>query len=444
MDIYSISKLTSLKSYYSAWGNFPQQFGELFTCKTLKEIKIFLLQKKPFIPVGNLKSYGDSALSDRMMKFDPPKTIRINSNKRIASVSANVSIGDLIKKSIPLGLFPAVVPGTKFVTIGGAIASDIHGKNHHIDGCFSDHLLSFEIITPNGNKVQCDREKTPGLWKTTCGGMGLTGVITSAKLKLKKVNSSMIDQKTIKADSIEKLFHLFEKNNQDPYSVAWLDCTAKNENLGRGIFLSGKFSDNILNKPLTIHLHPNFSIPFLMPKYLINRFTVKVFNFIYYAFSQYSQSERQIHYDKFFFPLDRVKNWNRIYGGSGFLQYQFVLPKSSSLDGLRSILSTINNSGEDSPLAVLKLFGKQNGNYLSFPMEGYTLALDFKNTPKVHQLLSKLDEIVKNNNGRIYLAKDSRVKKRNLSSGYQKFEIFKNQFINQKVFSSLQSQRLFH
>tara|TARA_B100000945_G_C20159051_1_gene492254 strand:- start:150 stop:695 length:546 start_codon:yes stop_codon:yes gene_type:complete len=181
-----------------------------------------------------------------------------------------------------------------------------------------------------------------------------------------------------------------------------------------------------------------------MPKYLINRFTVKVFNFIYYAFSQYSQSERQIHYDKFFFPLDRVKNWNRIYGGSGFLQYQFVLPKSSSLDGLRSILSTINNSGEDSPLAVLKLFGKQNGNYLSFPMEGYTLALDFKNTPKVHQLLSKLDEIVKNNNGRIYLAKDSRVNKRNLSSGYQKFEIFKNQFINQKVFSSLQSQRLFH
>ena len=444
MDIYFISNLTSLKGYYSGWGNFPRKFGKLFTCRTLKEIKLFLLQNKPFIPVGNFRSYGDSALSENMMKFDPPKSIKINIHKQTATVSANVLIGDLIEKSIPLGLFPAVVPGTKFVTIGGAIAADIHGKNHHLDGCFSDHILSFEIITPDGKKVQCGRESTPELWKLTCGGMGLTGIIVSAKLKLKKVNSSIIDQTSINANSIVELFNLFEKNNEDFYSVAWVDCTAKKNHLGRGIFLSGKFSKNPEDDPLKVHSDSYFSIPFLMPKYLINALTIKCFNFMYYAYSKYSKNQIEIHYDKFFFPLDRIKNWNRIYGGSGFLQYQFVIPKSSSLEGIKSILSIIKNSGENSPLAVLKLFGKQNGNYLSFPMEGYTLALDFKNTPKVHKLLSKLDEIVKNNNGRIYLAKDSRVKKQNLLNGYKKFEIFKNQFVNQKAFSSSQSKRLFH
>ena len=444
MDIYSISKLAGLKGYYSAWGNFPLKFGVLFICKTVEEIKSLLIQEKRFITIGNLKSYGDCALSDTMMKFDPPKTIKINISQQTATVSANVLIGDLIEKTMPLGLFPAVVPGTKFVSIGGAIAADIHGKNHHLDGCFSDHILSFEIIKPNGEKIQCSREKTPELWKLTCGGMGLTGIIITAKLKLKKVNSHIIHQTTIKADSIDELFNLFEKNKQDSYSVAWVDCTGKNGNLGRGIFLSGKFSDKLEKRPMKIHSYSSLCIPFLMPKFLLNPLTIKCFNILYYTFSQGFKKKKHTHYDSFFFPLDRIKNWNRIYGDKGFLQYQFVLPKSSSLKGIKAILSIISKSGEGSPLAVLKLFGKQNNNYLSFPMEGYTLALDFKNTPKVHELLEKLDAIVNENNGRIYLAKDSRTKKYSLLKGYKEFKKFKNKIVNQKTFSSLQSRRLFN
>tara|TARA_B100000519_G_scaffold145816_1_gene126652 strand:+ start:8672 stop:9982 length:1311 start_codon:yes stop_codon:yes gene_type:complete len=435
--------LNKSKGYYSAWGNTPIKLGELVILKTLKELESFLPYKKPIIPVGNFKSYGDCALSDTMVKFDPVKTIQINRQKQTATVSSNVLIGDLIQKTLPMGLFPTVVPGTKFVTIGGAIAADIHGKNHHLDGCFTDHVLSFEVITTEGRTVICSRNKTKELWKLTCGGMGLTGIIKSAELKLIKVNSSMIHQKTIKAKSLDKLFDCFEKNNQDPFSVAWVDCAANNHSIGRGIFMSGKFSDDSRNNLFSVHSTPKFSIPFLLPKYLINSLTIKCFNSLYYRLSENDKKGRQIHYDDFFFPLDKIKNWNRIYGNAGFLQYQFVLPKSSSLAGLKSILSHISNSGQGSPLAVLKLFGRQNKNYLSFPMKGYTLALDFKNTPKVHQLLIELDSIVNDYNGRIYLAKDSRIKRQSFIDGYQTFQIFKNKIKHQKNISSFQSKRLF-
>lgn len=435
--------LTKSKGYFSTWSNSPVKLGELVTLKTIKKIQSLIPYKKPFIPVGNFKSYGDCALSDTMVKFDPVKSIQINRQNQTATVSSNVLIGDLIQKTIPMGLFPIVVPGTKFVTIGGAIAADIHGKNHHLDGCFSDHVISFEIITSNGRTVMCNRNKNQELWKLTCGGMGLTGVITSAKLKLKKVSSSMINQTTVKASSIDVLFDCFEKNNKDTYSVAWVDCTAKNDSLGRGIFISGDFSNNPKDQQLIVHRNPKFSIPFLMPKYLINPITIKSFNYLYYKLSQNFKYGTQTHYDNFFFPLDRIENWNRIYGNAGFLQYQFVLPKLSSSRGLKSILEHIANSGEGSPLAVLKLFGKQNRNYLSFPIEGYTLALDFKNTPKVHQLLNELDSIVNDNNGRIYLAKDSRVKTQSFKNGYSSFHSFKNKIKRQKNISSFQFQRLF-
>jgi FAD/FMN-containing dehydrogenases len=258
--------LNKSKGYFSTWSNSPVKLGELVTLKTIKKIQSLIPYKKPFIPVGNFKSYGDCALSDTMVKFDPVKTIQINRQNQTATVSSNVLIGDLIQKTIPMGLFPIVVPGTKFVTIGGAIAADIHGKNHHLDGCFSDHVISFEIITSNGRTVLCDRNKNQELWKLTCGGMGLTGVITSAKLKLKKVNSSTINQTTVKASSIDGLFDYFEKNNKDTYSVAWVDCTAKNDSLGRGIFISGDFSSNPKDQRLIVHKNPKFSIPFLMPK----------------------------------------------------------------------------------------------------------------------------------------------------------------------------------
>ena len=430
------------KKYFSAWGNFPIKLGKLITYKTVQEVQSFLSKKKPFIPVGNFRSYGDCALNETMLKYNPVKKIKVNCEKETAVVSANVLIGDLIKKTLPMGLFPVVVPGTKFVTIGGAIAADIHGKNHHLEGCFSDHVLSFKLIKNNGQVVICEKKKNNELWKLTCGGMGLTGVIISAKLKLKKVNSSIIYQKSIKASSIDELFDCFEKNNQDPFSVAWVDCTSRGHSLGRGIFMSGKFLDESKNHYYKVHHNPKFSIPFLLPKYFINKITIKCFNNIYYRFSKNSQNRRHVHYDDFFFPLDKIKNWNRIYGDAGFLQYQLVLPKISSNKGIKSILKLISNSEEGSSLAVLKLFGKENENYLSFPMEGYTLSLDFKNTPRIHELLTKLDLIVNDNGGRIYLAKDSRINIESFKNGYIGFKKFKDIYNNQKNIESVQSKRL--
>ena len=207
--------------------------------------------------------------------------------------------------------------------------------------------------------------------------------------------------------------------------------------------MSGKFSNNPKNHSLSMHNGPKFSVPFLMPKYLVNPLTINCFNSLYFRFSKNAKKGRQTHYDNFFFPLDKIKNWNRIYGNAGFIQYQFVLPKSSSLAGIKSILRLISNAGEISPLAVLKLFGRQNQNYLSFPMEGYTLSLDFRNTPKVHELLIELDSIVNDNNGRIYLAKDSRINNQNFKNGYKALHRFKNKIKHQKNISSMQSQRLF-
>ena len=442
MAIYCTPDLTRIKKYFSAWGNFPIKFGDLYKLKTVKEIQSFLFKKKSFIPVGNFRSYGDCALNKTMVKYDPNKTIQINKRKQIAFVSANVLIGDLIEKTMPLGLFPAVVPGTKFITIGGAIAADIHGKNHHIDGSFSDHILSFKMITNDGRTVECNRKNNQELWKLTCGGMGLTGIIVSAILKLKKVNSSTILQKTIKTSSINELFDCFENYNEDPFSVAWVDCTAKNKSIGRGIFMSGKFLENPIGMRYRVHKKQKFSIPFLLPKILLNSFTIKLFNSMYYLFSKNSKTGRQVNYDKFFFPLDKIKNWNRIYGDAGFLQYQFVLPKSSSYQGIKSILKLVSQFGGGPTLAVLKLFGKQNQNYLSFPMEGYSLALDFKNSQKTQELLNKLDLIVNENHGRIYLAKDSRIRKKFFENGYPLFDTFKKRIKNQNNIQSFQFQRL--
>jgi len=409
---------------------------------SIEELKSFIQSKKQFIPVGNFKSYGDCALGDTMLKFSPPKNIHINKKDRVATVSSNVLLGELIQHALPKGMFPIVVPGTKYVTIGGAIAADVHGKNHHLDGCFSDHVLSFNLLTQDGKHIQCDKNKTPDLWKSTCGGMGLTGVITSAKIKLQKVKSPIIGQKAIKVDSLSELFNCFKQNNSDPYSVAWIDCTAKGDSLGRGVYMSGRFIDNPTNQTYSIYKSQKFSIPFTFPKFTLNPITIKCFNSLYYYLSKSDDSSREINYDDFFFPLDKIKKWNRLYGDKGFLQYQFVLPINTSLNGMKLILREISISRQGSPLAVLKLFGKQNENYLSFPMEGFTLALDFKNTPKVHNLLNKLDSMVNDLGGRFYLAKDSRMNKLTFKKGYGKYQLFRNKLMKHNSISSLQSNRL--
>ncbi|MBK5285575.1 MAG: FAD-binding oxidoreductase, partial [Bacteroidia bacterium] len=347
---------------------------------------------------------------------------------------------------IPKGWFIPVSPGTKFITVGGAIAADIHGKNHHLEGTLSKHLLWLELLIHDGTIVRCSENENTALFRLTCGGMGLTGIILSASFRLKKIESDKIRYEKITASNLNDVMRLFEDSSAWTYSVAWIDCLAKGRSKGRSILMRGEHATtNEAGKYFRKKMKKQkFSFPFYLPAFALNHFTAKAFNEFYYRVSSIPKQNQISSFDFFFYPLDSILNWNRIYGKRGFTQYQFVLPMKSSYDGLNEILTFISGSGMGSFLAVLKLFGEENKNILSFPMKGYTLALDFPVTKKLFPLLNELDSIVADFGGRIYLAKDMRVRMEMLKRMYPRFEIFSEgikKYNPDFRFRSLQSDR---
>ncbi len=430
----------------NSWGNYPKIKGELIQTSNEEQLKKIINLKNTIIPYGNGRSYGDSALNSCVVKYKSHRNnINFNRSKGIVEIDAGLKIGDLIDHVLPFGYFPPVVPGTKTVTVGGAIAADIHGKNHHVDGCISNHIISFNLMLQNGHIVNCSKELNSELFRATCGGMGLTGVILNAKLKLISIKSNLIEQNSCKAKNIDELFSYFEYHDSRRFSVAWVDCFSSGNELGRGIYMSGDFLRNgIINSTNSYNF--KFNIPDFCPTWLINPFSQKIFNQLYYNINGLNRKKTiLIDYENFFFPLDKILNWNRLYGKSGFLQYQFVIPKDNSIIGIKKILNMISRSNHISPLAVLKLFGKRNENYLSFPIKGYTLALDFKIQPDIFSFLDELDKIVIDYGGRVYLAKDARTVKNNFELGYpniKEFRTFRSQSGLNNKFHSNQSLRL--
>lgn len=297
-------------------------------------------------------------------------------------------------------------------------------------------------MLPDGKVVGCSKKSNTELFKATCGGMGLTGVILDAKISLKKINSKFIDQTTIKTRNLQETFDAFEQYKHSQYSVAWIDSLAKGEKLGRCLLVVGDFCDDGV---LLYEEKKKFNIAFNLPSFTLNKISVKIFNTLYYARANKGEFKQRVDIDAFFFPLDAIGNWNRMYGKKGFIQYQFILPKKTSLVGLEEILRLISNSGRASFLAVLKLYGKANDNYLSFPMEGYSLALDFRMDVGLLDFFEKLDDLVLKYGGRIYLAKDARVSQKVFEQGYpqiNKFRAIRKKFKMYKKFNSLQSQRV--
>lgn len=426
-----------------SWGMYPIIDSKIYKYNSDDDLKELLIEQKEYIPYGNGRSYGDSALNKDII-YTKPHDLFLNFDEEsgLLEVESGALLSEIIEAFLPRGWFLKVTPGTKLITIGGAIASDIHGKNHHIEGCFSECVESFDIMLENGEIVTCTKEDTPKLWKATCGGMGLTGVILKAKIYLKKVESKNIEQTTIKTANLKETFEAFEEYSHMPYSVAWIDCLAKDENIGRCLLMVGDFSkDNDLNYTPK----KQKEIPFNFPSFALNKLSVKAFNYLYYNRVREKISNQKVDIDTFFYPLDAIGHWNRIYGKNGFTQYQFILPKESSYKGLEEILKTIANSGKGSFLAVLKLYGKANENWLSFPLEGYSLALDFKIEKGLFELLDKLDKIVLKYNGRIYLTKDVRVSKETFEKGYpniEKFREYRKENKMDKKFNSLQSKRV--
>jgi len=404
-----------IKKRIANWGNYPVLETEEKTFSFTDQVSDALLQSDGVIARGNGRCYGDASLAQHTistLKYD--KILAFDTERGIFECQSGITLDQVLDVIVPKGWFLPVTPGTKLITVGGAVASDVHGKNHHMDGAFSAHVLEMDVITGSGETITCSPTLHSDLFWATCGGMGLTGIITRVVFDLKKVETAYIKQKQIKAANLEELLQLFETYNHYTYSVAWIDCLKKGSGFGRSILILGEHAtvadlpENKKGAPLQLPKKKQITFPFNLPSFTLNQFTVKAFNFLYYGKNFKKEINNVVSYEPFFYPLDAILHWNRGYGKKGFVQYQFVLPLESK-QGLIAILKKISDAGLGSFLAVLKIFGKQD-DLISFPMEGYTLALDFPVRDGLFKFLDELDEIVLQYNGRLYLSKDARMK----------------------------------
>ena len=427
----------------TSWGRYPICDAQVDVPTSSKAVASVVAAPGSVLPRGLGRSYGDSALAphlidvrslDRLLAFD--------ADSGEITCEAGVSLYQLQQFLVPRGWFLPVVPGTRFVTVGGAIASDIHGKNHHVHGTFGEHVLSMDIVLGTGDIVTTSRTSYPDLFDATCGGMGLTGVIVRARIRLLPIGSSQIVETTHKARNLDHVLELFERHSDPTYSVAWIDCVSTGDRLGRSVLMLGEHAED---GPLVAPTRPPLPVPVDLPPQLMNRATMGAFNTLYYAATPARSRTHFKTFESYFHPLDIVSDWNRFYGKAGFLQYQFVIPKSAGRAGLAAILNRIALSGKASFLAVLKVFGPENSHLISFPSEGYTLALDFKVEPDVFGLLDDLDTMVLDAGGRVYLTKDARMSAETFRRGYprwEQFEAVREAYAAIGKFASLQSQRL--
>jgi len=400
----------------SGWGRYPRQDCVVNRPRSEGEVRA-LLGAGPMIARGNGRGYGDCAQQqantvemlrfNRMLSFDPA------TGQLVAE--AGVLLKDVIDTFLPRGWFPSVTPGTKFVTLGGMVAADVHGKNHHRDGSFGAFVDWLDVLGADGEVRRCDAESNAELFGFTIGGMGLTGIILRVAFRLRPVESGWIRQATLPAPDLDTAMRLFEEHESATYSVAWIDCLAGGTSLGRSAIMLGEHAaawelpDRLRSAPFRTPRRKMVPVPFEAPSGLLNHITVKAFNAAYYHGHARDRGTRLVDWDSYFYPLDALADWNRIYGGRGLLQFQCVLPLAAARAGLGELLRTISASGQGSFLAVLKRLGAAQSGTFSFPMEGYTLALDFPVSPQTLALMERIDRIVLDHGGRFYLAKDSRM-----------------------------------
>ncbi|MEO5668345.1 MAG: FAD-binding oxidoreductase [Bdellovibrionota bacterium] len=365
------------------------------------------------LPVGLGRSYGDSALNDGgavLSNLSLKRIISFDSAAGLLRAESGASFYDLLQFLIPHGFFLPVVPGTQYVTLAGAVANDIHGKNHHRAGNFGRHVMRFELLRSSGEKIVCSREENAELFRATIGGLGLTGFISWVEISVPKIKSSIIDQEIIPFDNLDDYFDLAEESDlTHEFTMSWIDVLSSRGNDLRGLYMRGNFADQG-----ALEFVPSgklLRVPFDLPDFTLNNFSVRGFNSLYALKGNFSKGLSKISYRPFFFPLDSVLHWNRIYGHSGFYQYQLVIPPFHAREATRALLNEITLSGEGSFLAVLKNFGKiESEGLLSFPREGVTMALDFRDQgKKTLELFDKLDRIVFEAGGALYPAKDGRM-----------------------------------
>jgi len=442
------------KKPIAPWGRFPTCEG----VETFPETpRASAFPAGRFLVRGLARSYGDACVQRRVLSSRKWKRLwAFDQKKGLLTCEAGLSLAEILEYAVPQGWFLPVTPGTKWVSLGGAIASDVHGKNHHASGSFSRHVVEIELLLPSGEVLRTSPKRRPEVFAATCGGMGLTGVIRSATLKLEKIETAYLSQSVYRAENLAELMALIEARGGEPFTVAWLDVNASGKSMGRGHLITGHWaSARELEKAgiprekwLSVHRPPKFKLPWTLPNFvasLANAVGWKCASWVYHRLPRKYASPSLVHYDPFFYPLDFIDDWNRAYGKNGFLQWQCVLPREKSAEGVRLILETCQKAGLHSFVTVLKLFGKGNGYPLSFPMEGYILCLDFNRTERLFPVLDRLDEIVVARGGRIYLAKDARMSARTFAKGYPGLPAFrkiKKALDPEGRLASLQAERL--
>ncbi|MEL7254579.1 MAG: FAD-binding oxidoreductase [Pseudomonadota bacterium] len=435
----------------SGWGRYPSAECTVTAPRTDAEFAS-AIARCPAIARGNGRAYGDSALNEdnTISTRHLNRMIAFNEATGVLEAEAGVLLGDVIEAYLPRGWFPAVTPGTKFVTLGGMAAADVHGKNHHVDGGFGNFIDWVDVMGPDGAVTRASRKTNKDLFHWTIGGMGLTGVILRVGLRLRPVETGWIQQRTIAAPNLDAAMEGFEAHHDAPYSVAWIDCLSTGASLGRSLIMLGDHAPltGLPNKFRQIPFGPppakKRSIPFNAPGFALNRYTVKAFNTAYYHMGARKTGTDYVPWDTYFYPLDSILGWNKIYGRRGFLQFQCVLPDDSARDGLEALLTRVSAAGQGSFLAVLKKLGADNHGF-SFPMEGYTLALDFPVSDKVLSLMAELDAVTLDHGGRFYLAKDARMTDTTLRASDPRTEGFTAMRAATgagAAFSSVQSERL--
>jgi FAD/FMN-containing dehydrogenase len=402
----------------AGWGNFPVEEAAVYRPERSREVREIVrgAPEESLISRGLGRSYGDAALNrgggvllhtrlTRFRGFDPASGV--------LEAEAGVSFADILSAFVPRGWFLPVTPGTKFVTLGGAIAADVHGKNHHRDGSIGNFVLSLNLLTAAGDVIECAREANPDVFWATIGGMGLTGVILSARLRLIPIETARVSVDYKRAGNLDAALEAFGGTDEGyQYSVAWIDCLATGSSLGRSVLIRGNHarrSESATDPaPLEMRAGRKRKVRFNLPAWVLNSWSVKAFNTLFHA--RHKDSHRLAEIDEFFYPLDGVLHWNRIYGRRGFVQYQAVFPHETARAGLVDLLERLSASRRPSFLAVLKTMGPQGQGLLSFPLAGQTLSLDMPNTgADLLEFLNGLDEVVMRHGGRVYLAKDARL-----------------------------------
>lgn len=440
----------------AGWGNHPRVACDVVRPETIAALRRTVAAGSagaPLIARGLGRSYGDPAVSDRGQVVDCTRLDRyldFDPETGVLTCEAGVTLEMILRDFGPRGFLPAITPGTKFVTIGGCIANDVHGKAHHVDGCFSRCTESFRILLANGEHVHASPTENADLYWANFGGMGLLGIITDATIRLRKVTTTWFRQKAVSVPNLDAMLDAIDQSQDVPYSVAWVDSFATGAGMGRGVLTTGDHASveelppSQQRAPLSIAPRSPLVLPVEMPTGALNKATIRILNATIGQVQK--RSPEIVSYEKFFYPLDFIGEWNRGYGAKGFTQYQFVVPTQDGHANIRELLSRISRGGQLPFLNILKRFGEEHPEtMLSFPMEGYTYAIDFPVRDGLAELLAELDQCVLNMGGRIYLGKDAFLARSTFEAMYPRLDEWravKRRVDPHNVFSSNLSRRL--